>query len=140
MLRPVLSQLAFSTDNQYPNTMSSNILVEKVCVACKSKFTAKTTKTKYCSHTCNWRYYKLLLKENIVATSNIESIIFGTLHTKINFQVLGTKELLTIVEASTYFNITHVTLQRWINQGTITSTPIGKKHIIKRSTLDKLVS
>ena len=76
----------------------------------------------------------------MVATSNIESTIFGTLHTKINFQVLATKELLTIAEASAYLNITHVTLRRWINEGRIKSKRIGKKHIIKRSTLDKLVS
>lgn len=39
--------------------MSSNIRIEKVCQYCGTKFIAKTTVTRYCSHTCNKKAYKL---------------------------------------------------------------------------------
>ena len=119
--------------------MSSNILIERVCIYCKSKFLAKTTKTKYCSHKCNQRHYKQLDKQEKVTVSNIETKIIGTLRTKIDFPILSTKELLTITEASAYLNITHVTLRRWINEGRILSSRIGKKHIIKRASIDGLI-
>ena len=120
--------------------MSSNILIERVCIYCNSKFIAKTTKTKYCSHRCNQRHYKQLDKEEKVAISHIETKITGTLRTKIDFPILSTKELLTITEASAYLNITHVTLRRWIKEGRITSSRIGKKYLIRRTSIDGLIS
>lgn len=39
--------------------MSSNIRIEKVCQYCGTNFIAKTTVTRYCSHTCNKKAYKL---------------------------------------------------------------------------------
>ncbi len=39
--------------------MSSNIRIDKVCQYCGAKFIAKTTVTRYCSHTCNKKAYKL---------------------------------------------------------------------------------
>jgi len=33
--------------------MTSNIRIEKVCQYCGTKFIAKTTVTRYCSHSCN---------------------------------------------------------------------------------------
>jgi len=119
--------------------MSSNILIERVCIYCNSKFIAKTTKTKYCSHRCNQKHYKQLDKQEKIATSNIETKITGTLRTKIDFPTLATKELLSITEASAYLNITHVTLRRWIKEGRIISSRIGKKHLIRRTSIDGLI-
>ena len=39
--------------------MSSNIRIEKVCQYCGTNFIAKTTVTRYCSHSCNKKAYKL---------------------------------------------------------------------------------
>jgi hypothetical protein len=42
--------------------MSSNILIKRVCQYCGNEFSAKTTVTRYCSHVCNNKAYKLRLR------------------------------------------------------------------------------
>jgi hypothetical protein len=46
-------ELYSNKNNKYPNKMSSNIRITKVCEYCKNEFEAKTIATKYCSYTCN---------------------------------------------------------------------------------------
>mgnify|MGYP003735899179 CR=1 FL=1 len=53
--------------------MSSNIIVKRICDYCKNTFDAKTTKTKYCSHICNSRGYKLNQKLKKIETSDTET-------------------------------------------------------------------
>ena len=55
--------------------MSSNIEIKRVCEYCGNEFTARTTKTKYCSHKCNSRDYKKKIKEKKIQVSNKETSI-----------------------------------------------------------------
>ena len=43
--------------------MSSNITIPKICLSCNNGFIAKTTVTKFCSHKCACKAYKLNLKK-----------------------------------------------------------------------------
>lgn len=54
--------------------MSTNIRIKRICDFCLQEFTAKTTKTKYCSHKCNSRAYKAAVRKEKIETSNIETI------------------------------------------------------------------
>jgi excisionase family DNA binding protein len=63
----------------------------------------------------------------------------GKLQDTFDYTSIKDKEILTIKEACAFLNITHVTLRRWLKAGVIKSSRIGKKHMIKRSHLDKLV-
>ena len=119
--------------------MSSNIRIERVCEFCKCKFVARTTKTKFCSHRCSSRSWKHTARQEKIVVSNIESTISGKIRRTVNFPELAEKQLLTITEASAFLNITHVTLRRWIKEKRILSSRIGKKHLIKREHLDKLI-
>lgn len=120
--------------------MSSNIRIEKTCEYCETEFIAKTIMTRYCSHTCNRKAYKEIKRnEKIKAASNPR---IPTNHLKLktpiaDYGVLNTKELLSINEASLLLNITSVTLRRWIKDGVIKTSRIGKKHIIKRSEINQ---
>lgn len=42
--------------------MSTNIIIQRTCVYCGKQFIAKTTVTKYCSHGCNTRHYKMKVR------------------------------------------------------------------------------
>lgn len=53
--------------------MSSNITLDRVCEHCKQLFTARTTKTRYCSHTCNQKAYRVQQKKENIRRSNLES-------------------------------------------------------------------
>ncbi|RTZ03525.1 hypothetical protein EKM02_01445 [Flavobacterium sp. RSP49] len=54
--------------------MSSNIEVIRICEHCKKQFTARTTRTRYCSHICNSRGYKSLVRKGKVEKSNNEIV------------------------------------------------------------------
>ena len=134
------SLLELHSCNLNPNTMSSNIYIERICHFCNSKFIARTTKTKFCSHRCSSRSWKHTARQEKLAIAKIESTITGKIRTKVNFPELVGKELLTITEASALLNITHVTLRHWIKEERIISSRIGKKHLIKRIHLDALIA
>ena len=53
--------------------MSSNIAIQRLCQHCGNEFTAKTTKTRFCSHICNSRAYKAQLKNGKIEVSNNET-------------------------------------------------------------------
>jgi excisionase family DNA binding protein len=113
--------------------------IERVCKFCNSKFIARTTKTQYCSNRCSGRAYKQAARQEKLEIASSESQYIGKIRTKVNFPELEGKQLLTIIEASAYLNITHVTLRRWIKERRIISSRIGKKHLIKREHLDSLI-
>jgi excisionase family DNA binding protein len=121
--------------------MSTNIRVTRECEYCKKEFTAKTIHTRYCSHNCNSRAYK-----KIKAIEKVEGVKrslkvdpSGKIKSAFDYSTIRNKELLTIKETCAFLNITDVTLRRWLKEGVILSCRIGKKHLIKRSHLDKLI-
>jgi len=119
--------------------MSSHMHIERVCRFCNSKFIARTTKTQYCSNKCSSRAYKQAAREEKMEIARVEATYIGKIRTKVKFPELEGKQLLTIMEASAFLNITHVTLRRWIKEKRVLSSRIGKKHLIKRQHLDALI-
>ena len=75
--------------------MSSNISITRVCEHCKKPFTARTTKTKYCSLSCGSKAYKVRQKNGKIAISNTETYL------KINKikEPVKDREFLTVKEA-----------------------------------------
>jgi len=116
--------------------MSSNIQVQRICQQCGNEFTAKTTKTQYCSATCAKRAYKTKLKAAKIEVSNTE-----TQHFKAKpFEDLKQKEFLTIDETCRLLSISRWTIWRLIKKDELKASKIGRRSIIRRSELDKLLS
>ena len=123
--------------------MSSNISLTKVCEHCDKEFIAKTIQTRYCSHSCNSKAYKEGKRKE-----KIESIVSKInppnppklKSSSINYDNLNEKEFLTINDCSRLLNITTVTLRRWIKDGVIETRRLGKKHIIKRESIDSMLA
>jgi excisionase family DNA binding protein len=125
--------------------MSTNIRVKRKCEYCKKEFTAKTIRTRYCSHQCNSRAYKKIKSEEKIKHEKrvyrikppvqpINNIVSW------DYTQIQSKQLLTINEACALLSITQVTLRRWLKDGIITSGRIGKKHLIHREHLNQLLS
>lgn len=114
--------------------MSSKIEIERICEYCKQIFTAKTTKTRYCSHKCNSRAYKANVKDLKIEISNIE--------TKKNMmspiEEIKTKEFLSIKETYSLIGISKRTLYRLIKSEALHIDKLGSRTIIKRSEVNKL--
>jgi excisionase family DNA binding protein len=114
--------------------MSSNIRVIRVCQHCSKEFTAKTTVTKYCSDNCAKRAYKLRIKTAKVEKSNTETL---TIIAK-PFEVLKTKEFLSVNETAELTGVSVRTVQRLIERGSLKAGKLGKRTIIHKKQLEKL--
>ena len=114
--------------------MSSNIEVQRICEYCGKVFTARTTKTRFCSHICNSRAYKASLKNLKVELSNNETqrIISKPI------EELKTKPFLSIAETCSLLGISRRTVYRMLERGELKAGKAGKRTIIQRSEIDKL--
>ncbi len=115
--------------------MSSNIKIQRICDNCGQEFTARTTKTKYCSKKCNSQYYKAQLRQEKIESSNketIKTIMFP-------LDQLKAKEFLTVKEVATLLSCSIRTIYYYIDQGEIKAVNLGKRMTrVKRSELDKI--
>lgn len=112
--------------------MSSNIQIQRICQYCNTEFTARTTVTKYCSHKCSQRAYKLNKRVEKIEKANKESK--ETLNRPISS--LKDKEYLSIDEVSAITGISRRTLYRLIASGELGKIKIGSRTLIGRSDIN----
>ena len=115
--------------------MSSNIKAERICQFCTSVFIAKTTVTKYCSHTCASRASKKRLKDQKIETSNAE---ITKLKTKPLGNLIG-KEFLSVKEVALLLGASSKTIYRILERDKINFHKLSeRKTLIRRSDIDAL--
>lgn len=115
--------------------MSSNIHVQRICEYCKEEFTARTTKTKYCSHKCNSRHYKEKIRGVKVSKSNEETTQKITLEA----EKINVLDYLTVKEVSVLLRCTEKTVYKNIKNGKIKAINFGERNIrVRRSHIDDL--
>lgn len=115
--------------------MSSRIEVQRICEHCNKEFTARTTKTKYCSHLCNSAAYKAKIRKGKIDTSNNA---VRQLRVK-PIEELNAREFLSIQEVSLLLGISKRTIYRMMNSTELKSIRLGTRTIIKRSELNVLL-
>jgi len=117
--------------------MSSNIRIPKTCEHCGQEFTAKTVKTRYCSHPCNRKGYKKAERNKKlgIAKTFIQLEPLNLRHDPVNWEELTRKPYLTVSEACLVLNVRVETLRRWIKEGIVKTNRVGKKHLISREFL-----
>lgn len=117
--------------------MSSNIRISKTCEHCGQEFTAKTVRTRYCSHACNRKGYKKDERDKKLGTSKalIRVEPLNLRHCPVDWEELTRKPYLTVSEACLVLNVRVETLRRWIKEGIVKTNRVGKKHLISRDFL-----
>jgi excisionase family DNA binding protein len=130
---PLLNKI--SDQNFY--VMSSNIRVFRTCEYCEQEFTAKTVRSRYCSHTCNRKGYKKAERDEKLEVVNMLITVkpLNLNPDPVNWAELTRKPYLTVSEACLVLNVRVETLRRWIKEGNIKTTRLGKKHLISRGFL-----
>ncbi len=114
--------------------MGSKIEITKVCQQCGNEFTAKTTVTKFCGHTCANRNYKERKKSeklNQVKSPTEQKIEY-------NFSQLNEKEFLSITDTCQLLGASRMTIYRQIKNGNIKAIKLGRRTIIRKSEIEKL--
>lgn len=114
--------------------MSSNIRIEKKCFFCGTTFIARTTVTKHCSNSCAKKAYK--------ARKRKEKIDTVTLRIKEEdySPTIKEKEYLSIKESSLLLGVSRWTIYRLIQKKLLNAKKIGRRVIIKKIDIEKLMS
>ena len=115
--------------------MSTNIKVQRICQHCGNEFTARTTKTLYCSHRCNSAALKAKIRAAKIEASNIETQRVRARP----IEELKAKEFLTVRDVATLLNCSLRSVYYSIESGNIKAVNLGQRITrVKRSDLDKL--
>jgi excisionase family DNA binding protein len=122
--------------------MSSNIKIVKICEYCQHEFIAKTTTTKCCSDNCSKRFYKLKIKNDKIAQTNLKTEIKRkpkNFITEEEIKVIQAKENLTLIEAAILLNVTPLTLRRWTLAGKMNAKKVGKKWMLNIKHIENYI-
>jgi len=115
--------------------MSSNIKVQRICQQCGKEFTARTTVTQYCSDPCSKRAYKARLRVSKIEASNKHTQRIKSQP----IEELKAKAFLSIADTCKLIGISRRTVYRIIERGELIIGKAGKRTIIRRSDLDRLL-
>jgi len=100
--------------------MSSNMAIPKTCTYCGKAFIGKTTLTRYCGLTCNYRHYKQKVKEAKIQNSLVQQMqTVQSLQTLqfANSKSLTSKNFLSVQDAAELIGVSRWTISRMIKRG-----------------------
>ncbi len=114
--------------------------ITKICQCCQKEFTAQRTATKYCSHACNSKDYKLNIRINNIETNNKATETIKRTDAKIKaWQPLQGIDFLTVKEVSILLRCSVMTTYRLVRNGTIKAVNLSeRKTLIRRSDIEKI--
>ncbi|WP_243349350.1 helix-turn-helix domain-containing protein [Parabacteroides sp. FAFU027] len=115
----------------------SIITFTQICEYCKQEFIAFTSTTKYCSHTCNSRHYKL--KKRLATKKIIDEK--NQLKRDANYTELNSKPYLTIRETAQLLGVCNKTIYNLIYSGRLKATKLSSRlTIISKEKINFLFS
>ena len=123
--------------------MSSNIEVTRICEYCSKVFVARTTKTRYCSHTCNRRAYKLQLKQDKIQQSDEETLqeMQPPQADIVPTTIVIQKEMINVKELAVILGVSERTLFRLIKEEQFPKIKVGRRLLFsKRTVIDFITS
>lgn len=121
--------------------MSTGIHIPRTCIFCGKVFVAQKTVTKYCSHRCNQRHYKVLKRQEKVQQTLEDDKRAATEPIALpSTKSPGNKEYLSVADACELYGISRFTVYRLIESGKIAAGKMGRRTIIPRSEFTKLFS
>ncbi|WKL49220.1 helix-turn-helix domain-containing protein [Flavobacterium pectinovorum] len=116
--------------------MSSNIKITRICECCKNEFTARTTKTLYCSLKCSSKAYKKRARQAKIDKSNNET----ESGKKADFEAIKARDYIDVNMASNLVGISRRTIYRLIERGELDIAKLGRRTIIRRCDLESFFS
>ncbi|MEN2416449.1 helix-turn-helix domain-containing protein [Flavobacterium mesophilum] len=116
--------------------MSSNIKITRVCEFCKNEFTARTTKTLYCSLKCSSRAYKARTRQSKIDQSNRQTEIAKNP----DLEIVKTKDFISVKQAGLLYGISRRTIYRIISRGELDIAKFGARTVIRRCDMDSFFS
>ena len=120
---------------------TSTFKILKQCLMCGNMFEAQRVSTKYCSHKCNNKHYKLKIKldKKDIAELDLRETKIKFKTTALNKALIKEKEFLTVREVARLLNCSVRTAYYSIEKKNIKAVNLGQRITrVKRSDIDKL--
>ncbi|RYE52575.1 MAG: DNA-binding protein [Sphingobacteriales bacterium] len=122
--------------------MSTNIHIPKKCQYCGTMFIARTLTTRYCSHKCNSRHYKQLLKEKRVSATLAEEAPATALPTPLSTPAnnllhiapaFSSKEFFSMKETASLLGVHERTIMNMVWKSKLPHGRIGRRIVIYKA-------
>ncbi len=110
--------------------------IQRICLDCVKEFTARTTVKQFCSLQCAGRNHKKRKRQEKIRNSNVETL---AARVKPNLDI-ESKQFLSILDACALLGISRQSLWRAMKIGRLCSVRIGRRVVLRRQDLDRLVS
>jgi excisionase family DNA binding protein len=107
--------------------------IDKVCAYCGGKFIAQKTITQTCSDDCAKRYYKRRKRDEKIH----KAIQQANIQKPYN-PVIKDKEYLSVDETCLLLGASRWTIYRLIEKSSLAIAKVGRRTIIKKSSIDQL--
>ncbi len=114
---------------------STSIRLEKVCLYCQNTFIAQKVSTKYCSHKCNQRHYKVRKREEKTKRAAKED---RKRVKKLKLPNYDRQKTFSIREVCILTGVSRITLYRWMKKDIIKSSKIGGRVFISKKEVKKV--
>ncbi|MEA5128320.1 MAG: helix-turn-helix domain-containing protein [Proteiniphilum sp.] len=122
--------------------MSSNLEIQRICEWCNKLFIARTTTTRYCSHSCNSKAYKNAKREERKKQFEVTAIGYQTMQeieqVSEKYETIKNKDFLTVSETAFLLSVGRTTIYRYLHSGTLSSFQTNGKTFIRRDDIDAL--
>ena len=114
--------------------MSSNISIKRICEHCRQVFNAKTTVTRYCSHSCNSKAHKLRIKQLKIQQSHQDTQSFAQNHNEQLARVVHLAEKLTldVKELSSLLGLSQRTVFRLLQNPGFPRIKVGRRLLFRK--------
>lgn len=107
--------------------------IDKVCAYCGGNFIAQKTSSKCCSDDCAKRFYKRRKRDEKIQTAIQQANIQKPYN-----PVIKDKVYLSVDETCSLLGASRWTIYRLIEKGSLAVAKVGRRTIIKKSTIDRL--
>lgn len=115
---------------------NSTITMKKICECCGKEFIAQKQSTRYCSHQCNSKAYKI--NKRIEAKRNVEAASQKIIIEK-SVQDLKDKEYLSVIEVALLFGLCKQTIYNMIHSGKLKAVQITDRlSIIRKKDIEDM--
>lgn len=116
--------------------MSSNLAIPRICDHCSVPFTAKTSKTRFCSHDCNRKYYKAQQRKLKIELSASETLEKRVSKSIVEATPIMINEIMTVNDVAKILEYSKDAIYDLIKSGRLkASRPSIRKTRIKREDL-----
>jgi len=113
----------------------SSLEFTKICIHCGMEFSAQKSTTKYCSHSCNSKAYKLNKKMALKKTIDLQNDKIRNQ----SYEQLNSKVYLSINETAKLLGVCNKTIYTYIHLGKLKATKLSSRlTIIKKVDINTL--